>query len=1438
MEKAFIKYCQQINFSITNNIIDSKINNVELIEKNHKSFTLFDVSFFSIPSYEQILDFYLKTISFFKPTEVEFRISFINQNYSSERLFDLFKFAIWNFYNKDINELITKDLFVFDVAQNKLSLEFDSLINQNEFNNLVSIEKIKDYFQINNLDVQIINKKESNLLEEIERTNELNLKNFTNIKKPNPQPEKRTSNKNSISNSFKNKKYFSVSLEEFQLTQELFLHVEGYVFNIERIQTKTNLNIISIFINSHEEAIVTKYFYRENEEDINSWVKVGMKVSIIGEKKQEYNASSFYLQIKKIEEIKEDQKHDLEQKKRIEFSARTSMSAMDGFISATDLMKHAKKLGHEAIGFLDFQNIQSFPEIYNNAKSIGIKPIYGATFSLISKEHNLIKNYKNNKLIRNQKYVIFDLETTSLNPRHGEIIEFGAIIIENQIIKEVKQFFVKPSHPVSKFTTELTGIDQKMLDEKSKFNNQEDGVKEILDIFSDHVLIAHNAQFDIGFIEEKMKKYNMGKLNNEIIDTLNVAKYLFPVSFSYRLEIVAKKLNINYDSTVAHRADYDAKVLCDVWLKMVELLEIKSIKDFESLKNVNESYLNNKKMAFDIAVIAKNQDGIKELFKLVSESLTKHFYEGPRLFEEDLVNYPNLLIGPASINTKLVDLIQTGTLDNLEKEIDKWDFIGIPSPHLFCHLVAKNNLTEKDLKNYLKEVILLAKSKNKIVISVGDVRYLNEEDAYAHKIYINTKGLEGKRHPLYRYNQVEQVYPIQNFLTTEEMLKQFEFLNSSDLAYEIVVKNPHYLNSLIDDNLEIIKSKLYSPKFDDSENKLSELVYKNAHKIYGKNLPEIVEKRIKKELDPINKYGFSVVYWISHKLVAKSLSDGYVVGSRGSVGSSIVATLSNITEVNPLPPHYICEKCSYNEFVENAKTTSGFDLEDKLCPQCNSKLGKNGQTIPFETFLGFDGDKVPDIDLNFSGDYQPIIHQEVRNLFGEKQVFRAGTISTVASKTAYGFVRKYFEDHDIQKSNIFISYLTQKIEGSKRTTGQHPGGIIIIPKEFEVEDFTPVNYPANDISSSWKTTHFDFHAIHDNVLKLDLLGHDDPTAIKLLQKLTKVELKDISFSDKNVLKLFSSTEPLGIKPEDINNEQTGVLGIPEFGTKFVRKMLKVAKPMSFNDLINISGLSHGTNVWNENAEELIKKGKTLNEVISCRDDIMIYLMNHGVDPLLSFLIMEKVRKGKGLNSEEVKILKEKNIEQWYIDSLNKIKYMFPKAHATAYVMMAWRIAWFKIYYPLEYYATFFTVRPDVFDIENALGTKVQIEKKLRELESRQFAKDKNKLSQKEESLIPIFEIINEMLARGFRISNIDLYESEATEWKIDYENKSLIPPFIVLEGLGINAAQSIIKARNEKIFTSQDDLIKRTQVNKTLIEKLNDLDVVKDLNSTDQIKLF
>ena len=1436
--KTFIKFCKEIDFDIPQHWSGSTLNEVVEDKDFVKKEILFNLSLFSLPTKIELIDFCDKTKKYFQPYSVNFKINFINKNYSADRIYQILDFYFFYFSNLDLKDSLNLDDLDFNVNQNVLNINLFSHIR---FNKVKQIrDKINEcliIFELNDLIININNKTESII--EIDENNLLQQQQqeYKIIKS---LKEKNSDSKSKLSESFKTnsfkRKYFKVSHQEFYETHETFLMVEGKVFQYEIIYTKTDLSIHVIGITDHHEAIIGKLFLRSDQNWDLSWLKTDVYVSIYGEKKSGMN-NDVFLQIRKMEKIDSEDNEivDNATKKRIEFSARTSMSAMDGFISPVKMMKFAKQLGHEAIAFVDYQNIQAFPDIYNNAKQIGIKPIYGSTFSVIEPHNGIIQNVKD-ALIKTENYIIFDLETTSLNPRMGEIIEFGAVEIEKGVVKKTHQFFIKAKQPISSFTTELTGISQKMIDE-AKLNEAE-AIEKIVEIFQDKTLVAHNATFDISFINEKLFQYGFEHLKNQIVDTLALAKYLLENSQNYRLETVSKKMGIFYDHSIAHRADYDAGILQKVWLNMIEQLNKININNFIQLNEVEAKHIHSKKFAYDIAVYAKNQAGLKELFKLVSLSLTENFFNGPRLFTTDLEKSPNLLIAPASINSYLMELIFTGTTEKIEAEIDKWDFIGIPAPHLFSHLVARGQYTESEIEDLIKDLVLRAKKKNKILVAIGDVRYLTKEQAIGHHVYINTKGLEGRRHPLFKYNEEGANYPLQKFLTTSEMKSCFNFLNSSSLVEEIVVENPNKLNSLIDENIEVIKTKLYAPNFDNSADKLKNLVYENAYKIYGQNLPAIIKERIDHELEPIIKYGFSVVYWISHKLVAKSNQDGYLVGSRGSVGSSLVATLSKITEVNPLIPHYICLNCQYSEFIENANTTSGFDLPDKNCPNCQASLKKDGQTIPFETFLGFNADKVPDIDLNFSGDYQPIIHQEVKRMFGETHTFRAGTIATVAAKTAFGFVKKWNEEKNLQKSQAFVSYLSAMIEGSKRTTGQHPGGIIIIPKEFDVEDFSPINYPANDVNSSWKTTHLDFHAIHDNVLKLDLLGHDDPTIIRHLQNLTNVSLDQISFSDPKVLSLFNSPEAIGVTSDDINGEPTGALGIPEFGTPFVRRMLSVAKPKSFNDLINLSGLSHGTDVWNGNAETLIKQGKTLNDVISCRDDIMITLIKRGIKPSLAFHIMEKVRKGKGLTTDEEDVLEKNGIENWYIDSLNKIKYMFPKAHATAYVMMAWRIAWFKIYYPLEYYAAYLTTRITSFDINVALGSKHQVARKLKELEIKQRNKHNEKISAKEEELIPTLEIINELLARNLKIHNIDLYKSESNDWVIDYQEKALIPPFIVVDGLGETVAKKIVEARKERKFYSVDDVQRRCEINKTLLEKLKQLGVFLDLDETDEIKLF
>ena len=1436
--QTFIKFCKEIDFDIPQHWSGSTLNEVVEDKDFVKKEILFNLSLFSLPTKIELIDFCDKTKNYFHPYSVNFKINFINKNYSANRIYQILDFYFFYFSNLDLKDSLNLDDLDFNVNQNILNINLFSHIRFNKvkqirdkINECLIILELNDLIiNINNKTESIIEIDENNLLQQQQQEYKI----IKSLK------EKNSESKTKLSDSFKTnsfkRKYFKVSHQEFYETHETFLMVEGQVFNYEIIYTKNDLSIHVIGITDHHEAIIGKLFLRSDQNWDLSWLKTDVYVSIYGEKKSGMN-NDVFLQIRKMEKLDNDDNQIIDNatKKRIEFSARTSMSAMDGFISPVKMMKFAKQLGHEAIAFVDYQNIQAFPDIYNNAKQIGIKPIYGSTFSVIEPHNGIVQNVKD-ALIKTENYIIFDLETTSLNPRMGEIIEFGAVEIEKGVVKKTHQFFIKAKQPISSFTTELTGISQKMIDE-AKLNEAE-AIEKIVEIFQDKTLVAHNATFDISFINEKLFQYGFEHLKNQIVDTLALAKYLLENSQNYRLETVSKKMGIFYDHSIAHRADYDAGILQKVWLNMIEQLNKININNFIQLNEVEAKHIHSKKFAYDIAVYAKNQAGLKELFKLVSLSLTENFFNGPRLFTTDLEKSPNLLIAPASINSYLMELIFTGTTEKIEAEIDKWDFIGIPAPHLFSHLVARGQYTESEIEDLIKDLVLRAKKKNKILVAIGDVRYLTKEQAIGHHVYINTKGLEGRRHPLFKYNEEGANYPLQKFLTTSEMKSCFNFLNSSSLVEEIVVENPNKLNSLIDENIEVIKTKLYAPNFDNSADKLKNLVYENAYKIYGQNLPAIIKERIDHELEPIIKYGFSVVYWISHKLVAKSNQDGYLVGSRGSVGSSLVATLSKITEVNPLIPHYVCLNCQYSEFIENANTTSGFDLPNKNCPNCQASLKKDGQTIPFETFLGFNADKVPDIDLNFSGDYQPIIHQEVKRMFGETHTFRAGTIATVAAKTAFGFVKKWNEEKNLQKSQAFVSYLSAMIEGSKRTTGQHPGGIIIIPKEFDVEDFSPINYPANDVNSSWKTTHLDFHAIHDNVLKLDLLGHDDPTIIRHLQNLTNVSLDQISFSDPKVLSLFNSPEAIGVTSDDINGEPTGALGIPEFGTPFVRRMLNVAKPKSFNDLINLSGLSHGTDVWNGNAETLIKQGKTLNDVISCRDDIMITLIKRGIKPSLAFHIMEKVRKGKGLTTDEEDILEKNGIENWYIDSLNKIKYMFPKAHATAYVMMAWRIAWFKIYYPLEYYAAYLTTRITSFDINVALGSKHQVARKLKELEIKQRNKHNEKISAKEEELIPTLEIINELLARNLKIHNIDLYKSESNDWVIDYQEKALIPPFIVVDGLGETVAKKIVEARKERKFYSVDDVQRRCEINKTLLEKLKQLGVFLDLDETDEIKLF
>lgn len=1236
------------------------------------------------------------------------------------------------------------------------------------------------------------------------------------------------------------KEFTKVSLSDLETSHLQKVAVEGEIFNVTHKSTKSNFVITELAITDYKDAIIVKLFARsEDEASSNHAYFKGQYVYVSGDYQFDTFSKEAVIVAKKITTGTSVKflREDNAPQKRIELSARTRMSAMDGVVSAKELVERVKTWNHQAIAITDAENVQSYPEFFAETKAAGIKAIYGISVNVLSRNSQAIKNVIPDQKLLSDNYVVFDLETTGLSATYNELIEFGAIKVQDGQIVDSKQFFIKPTKPISDDITKITGITNEMV---SGAIDEKQAMTIIREFFDQSTLVAHNANFDMSFIDEKLEKYELEPLTLPIIDTLIVARIVNPSAKKFRLENVAIKYGVEYDSLVAHRADYDADVLAKVWLKMMHDLRSLDIITHDDLYNYQSRDLYTKAFTSEVTLLAKNQEGLKELFKIVSVSSTDNFYRQPTVFLEDLQQRKNILLGSGSLKSRLVDKMLFSSQKELREEIALYDYIEVQPPKNFSHLLQTKGFMLEDIKNALSLTVSEAKKQGKIVVATGDVRYLDEEQKIYHDVYIHAKGLGGVRHHLYSYDRKDINYPVFNLLTTDEMLKEFSFLNDIMLMKEIVIENTHKIANQIS-YIEVTKKGLFTPKMGDSDELMTKFVYENARKMYGEELPKIIEERIERELTPIKKYGFGVIYWISHLLVSKSLADGYLVGSRGSVGSSLVATLLNITEVNPLPPHYICNECKAIEFPE-VNINSGYDLPAKKCPKCNNEFDRQGQNIPFETFLGFNADKTPDIDLNFSGEYQATVHDEVKRLFGASHSFRAGTISTVAEKTAFGYVLAWAEEKNRTLSRAFTEFIAKGVTGTKRTTGQHPGGIIVIPKDMDVEDFTPINFPANDVNSSWKTTHFDFHAIHDNVLKLDLLGHDDPTAIRMLEKQTKINAKrDIPFNDKRVLSLFSSTNELGIKPSDINNETTGAMGIPEFGTQFVRRMLKKTKVESFGDLIAVSGLSHGTDVWTNNAELLVvQQNKKLDEIISCRDNIMTDLIAKGVEPLIAFKIMENVRKGKGVTPEQEELLKKHDVQDWYIDSLKKIKYMFPKAHATAYVMMAWRVAWFKLYYPLAYYATYFSTRADVFDIHTVVNGHKKTLQRLEDLDRRRNLRGQDALTNKEEELIPILELAVEAFARGIKIGNIDLNKSLATEWLIEESTNTLIPPFISLDGLGNTVAESIISARKDKLFQSIEDLQKRTTVNKTTLEKLRLLGVFDGLDEQNQItfKLF
>lgn len=1224
---------------------------------------------------------------------------------------------------------------------------------------------------------------------------------------------------------------------------------DGKVFSKEVRVTRSNALIHTFGVQKNGRAISAKVFIYKN--DFSRFpelpkINVGDNVRIKGQVQFDKFTNGISIKIDAISLLPPTplrKETYTEPKKRIELHTHTKMSVMDGVGTVKGYFDLAQNMGHKAIAITDHGCVQAFPEVYALSKKYDLKVIYGAELYMIDTEPNFILN-PNPIVLNSATYTVFDLETTGLSERYDKIIEFGAIKVSRGMIIDRINILINPGEGVSLSdkTIELTGITPAMLYNEPLI---ETVIDRILAFIGDTILVSHNAQFDVGFLNQALIDMGRKPLNNPVIDTLPLSRYLFPESGSHNLGALARNFEVIYDRSQAHRADYDAQVLNEVWQAMLVKLTLDNQNlrhlDLSSLKIDNVIYKH--LMPYHVIALAKNQQGIKDLYELISLSHIDYLAEVPKIPRTILEKYrENLLISPACFNGEIFQTAMTRSEKKLVDVMSFYDYIEIQPPANYSHLLHMNKIeSEEKLYIFLKDIAKAARIAGKPLVVTGDVHYENPEDKIFRDVLISAKAVGKVPHALYpfeRDNMAPFENPDQHYRSTQEMLDAFvkPEIFSLEEAKEYVIENTHLIANQIE-SVRPLKNKLYTPEIENVDVLLHDLVFENAHKLYGENLPFIVKQRLDRELEGIISNGYAVIYYLSYKIVKKANDDGYVVGSRGSVGSSFVATMAGITEVNPLKPHYRCPNCKYTDFEPEGDYKSGFDLPPKKCPLCDTPLISDGQNIPFETFLGFKADKVPDIDLNFPGDYQARAHEYTRELLGEDKVFRAGTIDTIKERTAYGFALGFYERAKYDLSTLpkaQIDYVASGINEVKRTTGQHPGGIIIVPENFDIHDFTPVQYPANDIDATWKTTHLDYHAIHDNILKFDLLGHVDPLALKMMSELTGVDINDIPLGDKKVLSLFSSVKELKLSKNYLE-EETGALGIPEFGTSFVRRLLKDTRPKSFNELIIISGLSHGTDVWANNAEKLIKTGKTnLDGVIGCRDDIMTYLIEKEVEPSIAFNIMESVRKGRGVQNQYLSLLRQKGVPNYYIDSFNMIKYLFPRAHATAYVMMAFRVAYFKLYYPLEYYATFFSVRSKQYDIQAMISGTKAIRKRLEE--SQKILRDK--ADQKEEDVKRTLQIALEMLDRGYSFENIDLYKSDALNFIVDKENGKLIPPFITIDGLGENTAVTVIEARKDGPFTSVQDLVERTKLNSQNIDRMRELGVLKGLPETNQLNLF
>ena len=1205
----------------------------------------------------------------------------------------------------------------------------------------------------------------------------------------------------------------------------------GQIFEAEFKDIKSRKNnkeyhLILFDVTDFEDSISVQLFINKTDNDdealssLKSAIKAGTFVIVRG--KAQYNdyAREVVITADSIAEASDfrEIRDDVSGEKRVELHLHTQMSAMDAVTSASELINRAIKWGHKAIAITDHGVVQSYPDAMKASKNNElIKVLYGVEGYLVDDSAKITEGCDGKSF--DDTFVVFDLETTGLNKYKEEITEIGAVKIQGNKIIDRYSVFVNPGRHIPEKITQLTGITDDMVADAPT-------IKEILPEFlkfcSGCILVAQNAQFDTGFIKVNCGKYGY-EYNFPYVDTLILARSLHPELANYRLDTLSKHYNVVLENH--HRAVDDAEATANVFMKMTEelfALGKSSLSELNSQFDIRNSSKKNR--SHHIILLAQNQIGLRHIYELISASHLKYYYRTPRIPKSLLSEKrEGILLGSACEAGELFTAVAEEKSDSELIEIAKfYDYLEIQPTGNNEYMIHSDDFpnitTAEDLQNLNRKVIEIGEKLKKPVAATCDVHFIDPEGASFRKILMHYKGFKDADHqpPLY-------------FRTTDEMLDEFKYLGK-EKAYEVVVKNTNLIADIIENVRPIPKEKC-PPEIEGAQEGIVNDSYKKAKEIYGDPLPEIVQERLDKELKSITTYGFAVMYRIAQELVRKSLSDGYLVGSRGSVGSSFVAFLSDITEVNSLPPHYICPSCRHSEFVLGVDI-SGCDLEDKNCPICGTPYNKDGHNIPFETFLGFKGDKEPDIDLNFSGEYQPVIHKYTETFFGEGHVFRAGTIGTVAEKTALGYVRKYEEEKHVTIRNAERKRLAAGCVGVKRTSGQHPGGIIVVPFKNDIHEFCPIQHPADDVNSDIITTHFDYHSIDQNLLKLDELGHDDPTVIRMLTDLTGINPQSIRLDDKETLSLFTSTDALHLNCDIGTN--IGTYGIPEFGTKFVRQMLEDTKPTTFSELVRISGLSHGTDVWLNNAQDLIRADiTTLRGAICCRDDIMLYLINMGVDPGHSFKIMESVRKGKGLKEEDEAAMREAGVPDWYMDSCRKIKYMFPKAHAVAYVTMAFRIAYCKVHYPVALYIAYFSVSADDFD-SSLMASGIDVARQA--LDDILEKKKNNFASPKEENLIPILEICIEMYARGIDFKNVNLYKSDATDF-ID-TGDGILPPLNALPGMGENAARSIVAERQKGAFKTREELRIRTGITKTAIEILEQNHCLDGIPEKDQVTFF